>query len=1643
MAAEDISTLVMQVKSDGIRESTDALKSLITAAKNAEKASRTLGTEVASGAVTQTRASGSANAMAEAMDTTTRATSKLTLEQRKQVYEYNESVKAFKAAAEEAYKINAAIDKNTTANATATKAADNYDASLQRQMRSMMQLQIQANAMNKAVNEATPANRAQAIAVASGTEALAKNTHGHGSNAAAIREGMVLMHELSQGSYKRFGGSLMVLANQLDVIPKLMDFIKTSTMSAILGWTLAATAVASVVVGIGFLTFNLIAGAREQKHFNDALIQTGNFAGTTADGLHEIARAASSMGGTIGTAKEAVLLLAQTGAFTKEQIRGIGEVAVLTEEAFGVSVEKTVKEYETLATLAITSTARSTNVITQHAMKMNDHYHALSAAQIQSISLLEKEGKATEAAALAVQLFSSAQKERAEESIASLGYVARAWHGIKAAISGAADAIGQIGAKSTLASQIRELQVMKEQQAKMMPNQGMLDRSNAGFDKAIADLRKQADAADAAAAKKGADVRLEQERSHASERLRVIIEANDKTVKKKRELAELDHDYEIQTDAEKLKQKSGYEAARAKIIADGEAKPAKGSDTTRIDRDADIDAIKAASKQKTMAYEEFIRHSKELANKQGEDQRANLRERETAYDQEIKQLDDALAKELDRYNKFGSKRADVMAANKKKAAAAQAEHDVKVTQVGTRRTDDETQVQDKEYAANKKLMEQTAQLGAAETKRLDAAIKAEERRLAGVDALKSAQAQYSADVEAGEAKKLESENAQINSMLANNQYSDDVIAHLKQEMVLNDKHIAQHKTLSKLREDESKNLKKMEANDRTGKNLDEALASAKRFEKGMVSVFSNVGKAIGGIAVSFVQMQKDRNDAQQTFNKASKEDIDNGTAKAALDAANTDATLSGYSNMIDASKSFFDTKSKGYAITEGISKAFHAAEMVRSGLAMAKSIAAGTAKIFEQLGAYAWPVIGAMAATMAAFGFSVAGSSSGGGKTAAEQQKTQGTGSVFGDVGTANADGTTTYKSKSESISKSIDLLEKNSTILLPVNQAMLTALKGIEAAMSGLTNLLVRTTGVTNGTNMNIATGTIASQSIWGKTTQNIVDSGISYGGKVSNLQAGLGYNQYASVDTTKSSWFGLSKSTSNSVKTQGLSNELSQQFGLIFTNLEGTLKTAAGSLGKSSEDVGKAIENMVLSSTTVSLKDLSGQDLTDAINSVISKSMDEIAAAAFPAMDDFRKVGEGYSQTVIRVATGIQTATGALDQLGIAAINYQNITNKQGDVDAEIVRQSVISYETLNGSLSGIGAIVNGMTGTVDDLVSAYKSLDAIRTQMNGTGLNGYGLNANVVKGAGSVSALGTALSSYQDKYFTDQEKAAIMLKSLTAEFGKLGVAVPASKAALRDLITETGVDTEANAVLTGQLLSLTAAYSDAVDANNTANASAISALKTSIDAFNDFKDSIKSFKDSLLLGDLSTLTPTEKYIEAKKQYEDTVTKAMSGDTTAQGNVTSAAQAYLEASKVVNASDAEYSKSMAQVMGDMDKLSAYTGTQLTDAQAQLAVLNAQADSLNLLNATAADIKTSLDNVLSVLPTTAVTVDTSTADQIAALRQEQADQAAASAKQIADLTAALYDATQKAADTSSGGLKGLILDAAHAVTVQNTSYER
>lgn len=188
-------------------------------------------------------------------------------------------------------------------------------------------------------------------------------------------------------------------------------------------------------------------GAAEARAYEQALILTGNAAGTCADALAGMAIALDQAGSTQHAAAAALAEVAGSGKFAENQLGAIAEAALAMEEATGKAVGATVKEFSALADAPAAASA-----------KLNEQYHYLTASVYRQIRALEEQGRTTEAAKLATDTYASALQERAGQIDESLGTLQKAWRGITGAAGEAWDAMLGLGREKTLEQQIAQLE---------------------------------------------------------------------------------------------------------------------------------------------------------------------------------------------------------------------------------------------------------------------------------------------------------------------------------------------------------------------------------------------------------------------------------------------------------------------------------------------------------------------------------------------------------------------------------------------------------------------------------------------------------------------------------------------------------------------------------------------------------------------------------------------------------------------------------------------------------------------------------------------------------------------------------------------------------------------------------------------------------------------------------------------------------------------------------------------------------------------------------------------------------------------------------------------------------------------------------
>lgn len=334
-----------------------------------------------------------------------------------------------------------------------------------------------------------------ATAIQTETAALDENTAATVVNGSTAREATYMIDEIASGRFRRLGGSSVVLANRLGLMQKLFTP---------LGLAISGTAVAA-----GVLTAAFIEGERQSDAFDRAVLSTNDAMGVTQGRFESMADAIAGGDITIGTARSALLTLAQSGRFTGATLQEAGQAAVDFADLTDSSMKQAASDVEQLAQRPL-----------EAVVKLNNQYHFLTASEYQHIAALQAEGNATGAAEAAIDAFGGAMHRRAQQSMRDEGDIVKGWEDIKQGIMGAWNALESFGrtdtvqsqitgienqlaalkardpydasgAQATLEARLRTLQAQERQNAAAAEAKAKQDQINAAGVRAAAELDKQ------------------------------------------------------------------------------------------------------------------------------------------------------------------------------------------------------------------------------------------------------------------------------------------------------------------------------------------------------------------------------------------------------------------------------------------------------------------------------------------------------------------------------------------------------------------------------------------------------------------------------------------------------------------------------------------------------------------------------------------------------------------------------------------------------------------------------------------------------------------------------------------------------------------------------------------------------------------------------------------------------------------------------------------------------------------------------------------------------------------------------------------------------------------------------------------------
>lgn len=730
------------------------------------------------------------------------------------------------------------------------------------------------------------------------------------------------------------------------------------------------------------------------------------------------------------------------------------------------------------------------------------------------------------------------------------------------------------------------------------------------------------------------------------------------------------------------------------------------------------------------------------------------------------------------------------------------------------------------------------------------------------------------------------------------------------------------------------------------KELDQRFASA---AEGLAKALDGVSKELGGLFRGFTTLWTEFKGLAEEEKKIATEK-DAALKKAGEDVAardraeqdaarkTADARIGAYGDMAAAGKQFFEEGSAGYKAMQAAEIAFRAIEMVNSIRAMAQNTAetgteiannaakagsSGIAAVAKTLASLDFPYNLAAAATvmaaLAAIGVSITGGGAAAGPMPGEndwkeRQEAMGAGTVLGDA-----------KAKSESIANALEIVAANTNRDLEYTNEMLKSLRSIDDQIGAFAAAIARSFGAggmlsTDGLGLGVSGRAPSLSNLgFGKvTTKTLQDMGIEFSAATLDqiLSGGLTGNAYQQIlKTTKKSALGITYSNKSSVSTvkTALDADFLNQTELLIGSLRDGVVTAAAVLGVTGAE--EALKSFTVNLGKLSFKDMSGEEIQQALEGVFGKLADQMAGAVIPGLANLQKVGEGLFETLARVA-----------------------------------RQ----YQVIDVSLKSIGKTF-GAVG-VSSLAARERLIDLF----------------------GSLDEFAEQTAFYAENFLSDAERLAPVQQAVTEEMARLGLASVDTRDEFKGVVQGLDLSTAAGAELYAALMAVAPAFAkvteesqavaDARDALSNAYERESGALQDTADRFRDLASSLKAFREGLYTGPAAALSPEAQYQAAKAEFERVSRLAGSGDESALAQLQSVSQAYLDASRGYYASSQGYFDDLAAVRAAVAAGEAFANQKAGIAEQQLEALEDMVDGFLELNENVLTVAEALANLTLLL---------------------------------------------------------------------------
>ncbi|KQQ31988.1 hypothetical protein ASF61_16770 [Duganella sp. Leaf126] len=1247
-------------------------------------------------------------------------------------------------------------------------------------------------------------------------------------------------------------------------------------------------AAAAVALGVAYYQ-----GSKEADAYSQAIASTGNAAGVTAGQLGDMAKAASQAAGTQGKNAEVLAQLVGTGKVAADQLVAASVTAVQSQKYLGIEVEKTVQAFAELGGDPLKAS-----------IKLGEQYGYLTLQTYKQVKALEDQGRKSDAAKVAQAAYADAMKEKSGQVEASLGTLQRTWGAVGSAAKSAWDRMLDIGREPTLADKIKAARQRLEDAQKgtvtAAPFSSTGMAPTLGFGTGQKDTKEQA--------QKDLDALLQQE--DKEKRLAAIEAERNRLAEAGITWAKEGDQYLTRADQLQkqlnLSREQGLAAGESDVEIAKRALAIRASfgDVSNAGVEAQISAITrlgAVQEEAAKRARMLLEADEALGASQALDQRMERAELAAKRDEEALQREKARQDELIAVESRRTVSEDQRGEQQRKLADMRGQIAVIDEQILTRRAKLTVDLNQMDVDASRAAFESLDRLQAA--------------READVAALR------------GQLQAQKDENATIGmnskQLQAYNTERVEEVANIELAKAATLDGIAGREAEAEAIRESVRLMRELNVERGIGASKKESVEQWKEAVKKYDDIFRQ----------GFADMLNNGKSGWKSFTKSLTTTFKTSVADEIYKMFAKPFVVNMVGNMMGMTGAGVPGMASAMSMAGAGSSAL---DLVSMGQKIYQGFTTGFSTVGATLGGYV-ATLGNMfgSASVSAFG-------AGMGMTGAQAANAAAAYSAAGMAGTGSAISAGSFAG------------------------ATLGEATGILGGVYG-GRIISGGYGISGSGNSTVNAGTAI-----GAVVGSVVPVlGTALGALVGGLLGGVA-NRFFGYKSAQVESQGLKGTISSSgIDAQAYANILQKGGYLrsdkrrtentsLDTETDNSLDTTIKTMIASVKGFGKALgieANAIDGYTKVFDLKLTGDAAKDneLVVSLLDTVSTELAERLVPGLSRFAAQGEVLSATLQRVTADYVAVDTVLDAIGQTA----RVTGVAG----------IEARERLIAAAGGLQVLANGVSSFQQNYLTQAEQLAPVQKQVAAQ-LASMGQSSLKTTDQFKAAVLGIDVSTEAGaKLFAQMIALAPAFKQVADYADELAGAVRLTEAQIRDQASDLRQQLNEITMSQVQLLEIQrAAIADvnkslfdqvqaakrvasAKDVLASAYSNESSAMKTAIDASKSWVSTLKGMNDSLALGNLSILTPEQQYAEARRQFEQTLAAANSGDAAAQGRLSAAEQAFLTASQAVNASDAKYAADYARVIAANQDAAKWAAEQVDLQHASYDALEAQVKGLITIN--------------------------------------------------------------------------------------------